>query len=240
MPQKYNQKMVVAGDIVDLYTFSMFRVQHCATFKKGLKISENKIKEKSTRSHYTDFRAKRRIINLVNANKQKLTKFITLTFRENIQDLNIAHYEFQKFVARLKTLDCNFKYLAVVEFQQRGAIHYHLICNIHYVKNQILEQIWRNGYTEIRNVRHVRNLGLYFASHGIKNQTGFIEKSKLGGRKKFFCSRKLKKPKEYIGTEAIRAFLKNYVSVSLFSNIYFDYYGQPVQFEQFRLEEKHN
>jgi hypothetical protein len=59
--------------------------------------------------------------------------FTTLTFRENLHNIKEANYEFLKFIKRVKYKFGDFKYLAVIEFQDRGAIHYHMISDFRYI-----------------------------------------------------------------------------------------------------------
>ncbi|GAI10009.1 unnamed protein product, partial [marine sediment metagenome] len=41
--------------------------------------------------------------------------------------MDITNREFKKFIQRLRYQYGDFKYMAVIEFQDRGAIHYHMI-----------------------------------------------------------------------------------------------------------------
>lgn len=55
---------------------------------------------------------------------------ITLNYRDNVQDLERAQRDLQKFVRRMSKLKSNairgFKYVLVIEYQKRGAIHFHI------------------------------------------------------------------------------------------------------------------
>ena len=108
-----------------------------------------------------------------------------------------------------------------MEFQQRGAVHYHIVCNLEFIKLDILNKLWDNGWLVIERVRSVRdtgryfvkrfcNLGQVFATHADKRklsekdfkkiENAKKEKIQLSGRKKFFCSRGLARPVEIKGT----------------------------------------
>jgi hypothetical protein len=98
-----------------------------------------KIKQQKQKQEFSVHRTRTEIRRLINSNPQ-LNKFMTLTFAENITDLKQANYEFNKFVLRLSYKYPKFEYLAVPEFQQRGAVHYHVICNLPFVHyNEILK-----------------------------------------------------------------------------------------------------
>lgn len=52
---------------------------------------------------------------------------LTLTYRENMLDPDRMQADFKAFRKRLESL-CDFPYVAVMERQQRGAIHLHIAC----------------------------------------------------------------------------------------------------------------
>ena len=73
-------------------------------------------------------RAKRMVRRLVNANIESFSKFVTLTFAEDITELKKANYIFKKFKQRLEyQLQIDLKYLCVPEFTKKGRVHYHII-----------------------------------------------------------------------------------------------------------------
>ena len=145
-------------------------------------------------------RSKIRLRRLINANATELDKFVTLTFRKNITDVTKANQKFEKFKKRLKYRlkkdDKNFdlKYIAVIEFQKRGAVHYHCLFNISYIKNEQLQKIWRNGFVRINKIDDVDNVGAYV----VKYMSDDIEKysEQLGSdHKRYLHSRgNLKEP----------------------------------------------
>lgn len=70
---------------------------------------------------------------------------VTLTYRDNMQDLERAQRDLQKFVRRVSKLTSNairgFKYVLVIEYQERGAIHFHI--GVHGWQNvKMLRAIW--------------------------------------------------------------------------------------------------
>lgn len=93
--------------------------------KDNIRHRENR---KAERRSQTIRDARNRCRRLALMNFSENDTFMTLTFAENIQDITYADNEFKKFMKRF-----NYKYkrkskfLAVREFQKRGAIHYHLL-----------------------------------------------------------------------------------------------------------------
>jgi len=136
MIQRVEKKLIQAGDIIEIYEYS-------EGYVKGYTLTENEINKRKGSKGDTDTdsrerslkRAKANLRRLINANvgqygKEFKAKFLTLTFRENVQNIKQANYEFNKFIKRLNyrlygTKKVNLKYTTVIEFQKRGAIHYH-------------------------------------------------------------------------------------------------------------------
>lgn len=73
----------------------------------------------------------------------KVIRMWTLTFEENVQSVKQADKEFRKAMRALndwfKSRGKEFKYVAVREFQKRGAIHYHVFVNQWIWKPKTLE-----------------------------------------------------------------------------------------------------
>ncbi len=99
-------------------------------------------------------RSKERIINLVNANvhnQVQRVKFLTLTFKENITDVKEANTLFKNFVKRYnyylkKNGYESLKYIAILENQERGSIHYHIILfNAPYIEFNKYMELWGYG-----------------------------------------------------------------------------------------------
>lgn len=147
------------------------------------------------KAYYQDKRFE--IKRIIDCNFDDKSTFLTLTFRENIQDIERANREFTLFIKRLKRYLKNqqLKYIATWELQQRGAIHYHLVLfSVPYIKNDKLSELWGNGFIKINKIKEtVKNeaVGVYITKYFVKD----LEK-KANQKKAYFCSRNLIKPKE--------------------------------------------
>lgn len=139
-------------------------------------------------------KASRDVRRLINTNMSDISKFITLTFKENVQDIDKANNEFKKFIMRLSyKIGVKVSYVAVVEFQKRGAIHYHCVMfNVPYIANRELQEIWGNGFVRINTITQVDNLGAYVSKYMTKDN----DDERLVGKKCYMSSRGLKKPME--------------------------------------------
>lgn len=236
---KVKNKIIITGDIIEVFEYS-------EGYSKGYSLNSADRSKKGRKKDYTsqeyrDNREKvlnrarsdlRRIINS-NANqygKEYTTKFLTLTFRENIKDLKMANYEWKKFIQRLNyevynTKKSVIKYSVVPEFQKRGAVHYHVVFyNLPYLKADLVSEIWGNGFIKINKIDNVDNLGAYVCKYMTKDNSD----ERLEGNKCDSNARGLYKPIEYTDLEDKKIIesltdsllLKNLKHRSVFENEY--------------------
>ena len=164
---------------------------------------EKKQKAKSSLS-----RTRNEMRRKINANPELLT-FLTLTFRENITEVKEANKIFNRFIVRMRKQRPDFKYIAVIEFQKRGAVHYHLLCDLDIseltskYKTRAYERYfsknhWKKGFIKVKPADHVDNMGAYFCKYLSKDM--FNER--MFRKKKYFCSQNLNKPVVLKGEKA--------------------------------------
>jgi hypothetical protein len=124
--------------------------------------------------------------------------FLTLTFWDNVTDLDFAHNEFKNFIRRLSyeirgRKETFLKYVSVVEFQDRGAIHYHVVFfNLPFM-DRIYDKfriLWTCGSSNIKAIKNTKNIGRYMCKYLTKANNW----DKLQGRKSYFVSDGLKTP----------------------------------------------
>lgn len=183
------KKVFISGSMVEIYEYQGF------TSGKGGK-KEKTTGEQKDKNYKCQVIKRRNMVRRLacsNFNNQDV-KFITLTFKENETDVKKCNNEFKKFVKRLKyhLQQKAIKYLAVIEFQQRGAIHYHCLINLPYIPISELEKIWGNGFVFIEDVTHVDNLGAYL----VKYMTKETADDRLMGEKGYLTSSNLIRPIE--------------------------------------------
>lgn len=135
----------------------------------------------------------------------KNSKFVTLTFNNQCQfDIKSpieCDRAFKNFILRLKRYlnkkspQNELKYLAVLEFQdknKRGAVHYHMICNLPYINKTTLQDIWGNGFIKINAIDKVDNIGAYVVKYMTKEKAD----NRLKGCKGYLHSNNLSQPLE--------------------------------------------
>lgn len=143
----------------------------------------------------------RRIIEANDRQYGQVSKFITYTFAQNITDLDQAMRLWTSFSRSLNSRMGRMKYLAVIEFQKRGAVHFHVLYfNMPYIVGlkEKIQGYWKHGFTQVRAVRSVKQIGLYVSKYLTKN----IDK-RLRGRKAFFTSRNLLRPTQWRHEDSI-------------------------------------
>ncbi len=125
----------------------------------------------------------RRIIKSYN-----LDRFVSLTFAENQQNIKEADHEFRKFMKRLARRFKDLKYVGVREFQDRGAVHYHLAVN-QYIKQKQLAELWGQGFVWIEKKTNGQD---HLINYLCKYLTKDAGDERLKGLHLYFCSQGLK------------------------------------------------
>lgn len=188
------EKYIITNGIIEIYKY-----QSLNTRGNG---GKNEGEGKNSDENYKTTQRKRRneVRRAITANFDNKSKFVTLTFnneaKHDITDVKACNKEFSLFIKRLKYKYPDLKYLAVIEFQDkngRGAVHYHMICNLPFIENKTLSDIWDNGFIKITSIHHVDNVGAYI----IKYMTADLDDKRLQGLKGYNASRGLQKPVIY-------------------------------------------
>jgi len=140
-------------------------------------------------------RTREAIYDLIDCNIGRfpfLPVFLTFTFAENIVDISQANVYFRSFIRRFnRFLNTKLRYVAVLEFQKRGAVHYHTVFfNLPFVHFSIIEKIWSHGFTNTQSVRKIRNLASYLCKYLTKETLD----CRLFGEKVYLCSFGLLRP----------------------------------------------
>lgn len=218
--RKSHKRLVVSGTMIELYEYQKPFYYNFAPRQRKLYGGEP-VRTQQRRADNL-LRARQKIKRQIVANSDAWgckPKFVTFTFAENIEDINTANKEWRKFVDRLnlklsKNGFAKAKFLTVVEFQQRGAVHYHaLFFNIPFIPNikKLFEQTWRNGFVKLVAISHIKYLGNYVSKYLQKE----IHDTRLRGRKAYFTSRGLLKPVIIRDEDSVFDYLDSRVNMQL-------------------------
>lgn len=97
--------------------------------------------------------------------------FGTLTYAENMCDKDRLREDFEYFMKKLrrKYPGHKYEYIAVDEPQARGAWHVHFLLKsdkpVLFIENDRLAKIWGHGYTKIKRLKGITDIGTYFVSY---------------------------------------------------------------------------
>lgn len=265
---EYDMKIVQCGDYVQVYKFRRKKL-----VDKDLELLEDSKKDKiefdelnlfkeenlktkdnlKTIEYKNITRSKFQMERLIKTNENVFKTFITLTFAENITDINVANKKFHIWRTYMKKVNKEFLYVAVPEFQKRGAVHYHLLINIDYTNFDCLSKeerkIWdRNDKKwqigrDVKGWSYGHNMAIDLkdmnvATYLSKYMTKDID-NRLYGHRRYLNSQNLNKPHEsYIDLSNIKHYeyfdkiLKEKEVV--YTNSYVDYFGDEVNFFEFK------
>lgn len=216
--KKYDIKAVDCGDYLQLYLYEEKKVKK-EKDTSDLELQKQKIdtmietKTQSTSKIEVPWEQKIELKNIMRSKLkcQRLAKanindwetFITLTFAENITNIEQANKRFKNFIDKVRRIKKDFKYLVITEFQKRGATHYHMLSNISINDNKLIYsqednpkfkhiKYWNDGFTSVEIIKEdPKKIIGYIAKYMTKD----ID-NRLFNRHRYFCSRNLNVPKE--------------------------------------------
>lgn len=210
----YNIKLVECGEYVQVYLYKESKIKNKKEDNSDLKLintsknSSKVILKKEVNSNNeielrSIIRSKLECQRLAKSNVKSWETFITLTFADNVTDINFANKKFRYFIDKIRRVNKNFKYLCIPEFQKRGAVHYHMLCNIKINDNTLLYEqednkkfkhikYWNEGFTSIEPIKNDAKKIVGYIS---KYMTKDID-NRLFSKHRYFYSQNLVKPKE--------------------------------------------
>jgi len=191
--KRSRNRLIISGNLIEhieyekpfFYNFSPIGERGGARKKSSLKRDDSLARTRNSI---------RRLTN-ANANQygEKL-KFFTFTFKENVTDVDEALAYWKLFIRDFRSrFGVKLKYITVIEFQIRGAVHFHtLFFNMPftYGLKTLCEESWTWGFIKIKAIDHVVNCGAYISKYLTKSKFD----KRLNGKKSYFTSRGLKKP----------------------------------------------
>lgn len=208
----YNTKFVICGDRIEVYKYSGYirkggesKNKEGRKGKKDISEDEKKINRIISRTRNLN-NARNNIVRIVSCNPD-LISFITITYKCNMQDLKKSKQQVNKFFKKLKADYEDLKYIYVLEFQDRGAIHYHILTNFpipvktgrqrkteeqKQFEQEFSRKYWKYGFVDCRNLKSEdnTNIGRYISSYLTLEQYT----QDLGGMRIFSTSRNINRP----------------------------------------------
>ncbi len=206
-----DRKVIVSGGMVEEWIYEMASVRGLCPKARSGHSSESQKRKWGTKNKKESFNHFLRLV-CTNFLKTK-SRFITLTFKENVTDVAQANKEFENFIKRLRRkYGSDFKYLSSIEFQERGAVHYHIISDICYVEEEEMEKIWGHGFVKIKFIETAKHCAVYAGKYMRKG----IADDRLKGKKGYWTSKNLVKPVEFLNQKA-DDLLKSHPKIELYT-----------------------
>ena len=201
----YDIKLVECGEYVQVYIYDKKKVKNKKDKSSDVSLiikDNNEVIEKNKKIEDRNIiRSKIECQRLAKANMRDWKTFITLTFSENITDIEFANKKFRYFIDKVRRVYSDFRYICIPEFQKRGAVHYHLLTNVDVDNNKLIFaqldnydfkhiKYWNDGFTSVETI-----------TGDIKKVIGYISKymtkdldDRLFGHHRYLYSTNLQKP----------------------------------------------
>jgi len=195
------KKAVLSGQYLEVFEYDKKpRIKDPTATRNSTKSSSNVGRSSSPnkRSIFSLRRARRNFIRIARTNLTRESKpaFLTLTFATNA-DIVYASPRFNTFTKRLAYHYSGIRYIAVPEFQKRGAIHYHLLVwglplKEIYTERQTrkIASLWGHGYVDVLPTDGSTKLASYMAKYLFKA----VQDIRLAGRRAYTLSRNVLRP----------------------------------------------
>lgn len=199
----YNLKIVECGDYLQVYLYNSKRIKNKQNNLKELNLKSKRNDNESNIEMRSIIRSKLECQRIAKTNINLWKTFITLTFSDNVENIDIANKKFRYFRDKVQRVKKDFAYICIPEFQKRGAVHYHLLSNIDISDKKLIfsqednpkfkhVKYWNEGFTQVEKL-----------SGDVKKIIGYISKymtkdidNKLFNRRRYFHSLNLDIPRE--------------------------------------------
>lgn len=236
-------RVIKSGHIVEIYKYQRaISRKYDDDFKSVMGGRHNEGIEERKKEYVgsVNQKARNKIRRLISANFSEKSLFVTLTYKRDEKDLKNGSYDLKKFVQKMKRRQKDFKYVAVIEFQDKnrgGVLHYHMLCNYQLTwashkelqkHERDLAKIWGQGYVDI-GYKTTDNAGAYL----IKYMTKDNDDERLKGQKRYFFSRNCEQPTELQAGEAVQV-IKEYEGMPpVFTNGYYSDFHGKVEYAEY-------
>lgn len=162
---QYLQKQNIRANIrkIDAEKYVVLKTGEIKEFQKSENRSDNLNSLRKT------FKKLRYLINN-NFVGSRSELFLTLTYRENMTDTKQIYKDFSLFMKRLRYRYEGLSYLAIIEPQERGAWHFHILIKKDdktqlFISNSEVSDLWGLGFVRVTRLSNIDNIGAYLCSY---------------------------------------------------------------------------
>jgi len=195
-------KIIKSGHTYEIYSYE--REPASLTRTGRPRNVPNRSKRPSKRTGLNAERTRKNFIRIVRSNfgGEELPSLLTLTMRD-IVSLSVGYGCLTGFISNLRRVaGKGFRYVAVPEFQKRGAVHFHiLVWGLPQILienergNRYLQNLWALGYVDCVPTDGSPKLAGYLAKYMSKSMSD----DRIAGQKAYVCSRNTLRPVSYAG-----------------------------------------
>lgn len=224
----YDKKYICSGHVIEEIKYSLGVCEGYDSKATGKCSSDNKKRSDNIN------KSKVKLRRLINSNVTGNDLFVTLTYANNMTDINKAKYDFKIFIKAMKRKGYSLKYVYVVEFQKRGAVHFHVIFfNMKYISNEFLSSVWKHGFVRINRIDDVDNVGAYVVKYMQKD----LMDDRLINKDLYGRSRGLNEPIEIKDPQEVQLLEETLSSdVLVYENTYTSDYHGLMSYKQYNLK----
>lgn len=194
----YNLRVVRSGNVIEVYQYEKKVYYDYEYFERN--VDRQRPDNWHGKEDKSLARARREIRRIIWCNLNKYSKFLTLTYKENMQDIQQFYYDWQIFTTNMKRKGYRLNYLYVLEHQKErgikynqgeGAIHAHVVIfNDEYIPWEVIKTSWKHGVIDLHKIRDIGNLGAYVCKYLTKDALAEYNS------KSYHCSQGLKRSVE--------------------------------------------
>lgn len=173
-------KVVRSGKKVEVYVYSQgIKVGHERPYDI-VKRKQSDTDEKLEKRIDNILRSRQRLRRLIWANSGSYSKFITLTYRDTVLEVQQVQRDIRTFVQAMRRLNYDMKYVYVLEHQSErgqkegneGCWHVHMVLFIEdFIPKSDLEKCWKHGFVDINAIDDVHDLGAYVCKYITKENS---------------------------------------------------------------------
>jgi len=237
-----NFRLTLSKTEVEYWEYKRGFLQHAREVKRGERSEQSERRKDNLNA------VRNTVRRLVNSNVNQYgfeATFLTFTYKENQDNIDIAWRDWACFMRDFRKRFGVLHALSVMEFQKRGAIHFHCIFfNLPPIvearerETREVAKRWGHGFVDIERVRSAKNVGAYVCKYLNKS----ADDPRLRGKKFYSTTRNLIRPVEYVGEFAKNKMLAimsdSSKQVELLAETQYAYGGMPVVYRNYKIVEQ--
>jgi len=157
-----------------------------------------------------------KIRNIIDCNiGEERIKFLTLTFAKNITDISEAMFDWNVFIKKMRYRYGHIEYLTVIEFQKRGAVHFHglyfdlPLSVLNERETRGLAKLWGWGFVDVILSDGDHRISTYLSKYMLKASGD----KRLLEQKAYVCSRNIKRSVTSTGMVLMTTYLDEIIGV---------------------------